>query len=104
MRLALVSTPGAMPDLRPAPGSLDGDVIRSRLSLPDAGFRVVDLDPAVDLAGHLDGFFDRAAAPPDAPILFYVSSPVMLSVEGEIFLCLDPAPPETGDALHDLAL
>src|SRR5580704_16867704 len=104
MRLAMVATPAALPDLRPAPGSLDGDVIRSRLSLPDAGFRVVDLDPAVDLAEQLDEFFDRAGAPADAPILFYVSSPVTLSVEGEIFLSLDPAHPETGDALHDLAL
>ena len=103
MRLALVSTPGAMPDLRPAPGSLDGDVIRSRLSLPDAGFRVVDLDPAVDLAEQLDEFFDRAGAPPDAPILFYGSTPVTLSLEGELFLCLDPAHPETGDSLRDLA-
>ena len=103
MRLALVSTPGAMPDLRLAPGSLDGDVIRSRLSLPDAGFRVVDLDPSVDLAEQLDEFFDRAGAPADAPILFYASSPVTLSVEGELFLCLDPAHPETGDSLHDVA-
>src|SRR5580692_2457166 len=104
MRIALVSTPAAMPDLRPAPGSLDGDVVRSRLSLPDAGFRVVDLDPSVDLAEQLDEFFDRAGAPPDAPILFYASSPVTLSVEGELFLCLDPSHPETGDSVRDLAL
>jgi hypothetical protein len=37
-------------------------VIRSRLSLDDAAFRVVDLDPAVDLAEQLDLLFDKHAA------------------------------------------
>ena len=104
MRLALVATPLAMPDSRPAPGSLDGDLIRSRLPLPDAGFRIVDLDPAVDLAEQLDLIFERGDAPPGTEILFYASTRVILSVEGELFLCFDPASPDTGDSLSDLAL
>jgi hypothetical protein len=104
MRIALVATPLAMPDLRPAPGSLDGDVIRSRLPLPDTAFRIIDLDPAVDLAEQLELLFERGDAPPGAEILFYASTRVILSVEGELFLCFDPASPDTGDSLADLAL
>jgi tetratricopeptide (TPR) repeat protein len=104
MRLALVATPAPLPDLRPAAGSLDGDVIRARLGLEDAGFRVVDLDPAVDLAEQIEVLFEHGEAPRSGSILFYASCRVMLSVEGELFLCLDPASPETGDSLRDLAM
>ena len=104
MRLALVATPLAMPDSRPAPGSLDGDLIRSRLPLPDAGFRIVDLDPAVDLAEQLELLFEHDEVPRGAEILFYASTRVILSVDGELFLCFDPASPDTGDSLGDLAL
>ncbi len=103
MRLAMVATPAALPDLRPAPGSLDGDMIRARLALQDASFQVVDLDPAVDVAEQIEGLFDRGEAG-DEPVLLYASCTVILDVEGEIFLSFDPSQPETGDALQDIAL
>jgi tetratricopeptide (TPR) repeat protein len=100
----MVATPGPLPDLRPAPGALDGDVIRARLPLPDAGFRLVDLDPATDLAEQIDLLYDRGDALEGGAVLFYISASVVLSVDGELFVCLDPAHPETGDSLRDLAL
>src|SRR6185436_4390617 len=104
MRLAIVATPAFLPDLRPAPGALDGDVIRSRLPLPVTDFRVVDLDPTVDLAEQLDTFFDQNPLTASTPVLFYASSTVALSEEGDLFLCLDPSNPGTGDALRDISL
>jgi cellulose synthase operon protein C len=104
MRLAIVATPAALPDLRPAPGALDGDVIRSRLPLPDTAFRVVDLDPSVDLAEQLDVLFEQSSLAPGTSVLFYASSAVALNLEGELFLCFDPMSPTTGDSLRDIAL
>ncbi|WP_437963260.1 hypothetical protein WMF04_26395 [Sorangium sp. So ce260] len=117
MRLAIVATPSLHRDQRPAPGSLDGDLIRARLSLDDAGFRVIDVDPARDLAEQLDALFDELVATrrtlvdaEDAArdeastlFLFYASSAVALSPDGELFLCLDPENPGMGDALSDIA-
>ncbi|WP_437662843.1 tetratricopeptide repeat protein [Sorangium sp. So ce1182] len=117
MRLAIVATPSLHRDQRPAPGSLDGDLIRARLSLDDAGFRVIDVDPGRDLAEQLDTMFDELvatrktlvdadeAARDEAStlLLFYASSAVALSPDGELFLCLDPENPGMGDALSDIA-
>ena len=102
MRLAMVATPAALLDLRPAPGSLDGDVIRARLPLPDAGFLVVDLDPAIDLAEQIELLFEGEAG--GGEVLFYASCRVILSEDGEIFLSFNPAEPDTGDSLRDIAL
>ena len=44
MRCAIIATPALLPDSRPAPGALDGDLLRTRLPQPDTGFTVVDLD------------------------------------------------------------
>ncbi|WP_437312585.1 tetratricopeptide repeat protein [Sorangium sp. So ce385] len=117
MRLAIVATPSLHRDQRPAPGSLDGDLIRARLSLDDAGFRVVDVDPARDLAEQLDALFDELTATRQTLVdaedaardeastlfLFYASTAVALSPDGELFLCLDPENPGVGDALGDVA-
>jgi len=102
MRLAIIATPAALPDLRPAPGALDGDALRSRLLLPDAGYHVVDLDPAIDLAEQLELLFEQTPLEPGTPALFYASSRVASS-DGELFLCLDPGSPETGDSVRDIA-
>ena len=68
MRIAMVATPAPLPDMRPAPGFLDGDLVRARAPLPDTGFRVIDLDPGVDLAEQIEGLFDGGEAPRDARI------------------------------------
>ncbi len=103
MRLAIVAAPAATSDLRPAPGALDGDALRSRLLLPDAGYHVVDLDPAIDLAEQLELLFEETPLEPGTPALFYASARVAASAEGELFLCLDPDNPETGDSVRDIA-
>ncbi|MDI1445813.1 hypothetical protein [Polyangium sp. 6x1] len=102
MRLAIVATPSLLSDMRAPPGALDGDILRSRLPLEDTGFEVVDIDPHVDLAEQLDTLFEQRKPGPEDEILFYVSSPVAVSVDGEFFLCLDPENPQTGDALTDV--
>ncbi|MEJ7728920.1 MAG: hypothetical protein WKG00_06880 [Polyangiaceae bacterium] len=102
MRLALIATPALLHDLRPAPGALDGDLLRVRLPRDDAAFRVVDIDPAVDVAEQLDRIFDATPAGEDDPVLLYVSCAVVVSREGELFLCLDPADPDTGAALEEV--
>ncbi|MDI1475848.1 hypothetical protein [Polyangium sp. y55x31] len=102
MRLAIVATPSLLSDMRAPPGALDGDILRSRLPLEDTAFEVVDIDPHVDLAEQLDTLFNERKPGPEDEILFYVSSPVAVSVDGEFFLCLDPENPQTGDALADV--
>lgn len=104
MRLAIVAAPAALSDLRPAPGALDGDALRSRLLLPDAGYHVVDLDPAIDLAEQLELLFEQTPLEPGTPALFYASARVAASEEGELFLCLDPENPDTGDSVRDIAM
>jgi tetratricopeptide (TPR) repeat protein len=102
-RLAVIATPASQPGQRLAPGALDGDAVRARLLLSDAGFSVLDLDPAIDLAEQLDVYFEEEPAGLDTEVLFYASCQVAMSGDGELFLCLDPADPETGDALSDIA-
>lgn len=102
-RLAVIATPASQPGQRLAPGALDGDAVRARLLLSDADFSVLDLDPAVDVAEQLDLHFEEEPAGLDTEVLFYASCQVAMSADGELFLCLDPADPETGDALSDIA-
>jgi tetratricopeptide (TPR) repeat protein len=102
-RLALIATPRLVPDRPPLPGALDGDLVRSRLPLDDTRFRVVDLDPAVDLAEQIDVLLEREAPGADDSVVLYASGAAALSDAGEFFLCLDPANPDTGDAIADVA-
>ena len=102
-RLALIATPTLEPNQRPAPGALDGDLVRSRLPLDDTRFRVVDLDPAVDLAEQIDGILEQEAPGSEDTVVLYASGSAALSEAGEFFLCLDPANPDTGDAIADVA-
>jgi len=102
MRYGLIVAPTTLSDLRPAPGTLDTDLVRSRLPQDDLAIEVIDIDPTVDVAEQIDQFFD--AHPDDVEgILFYASTYVALSPEGELFLCLDPMNPDVGDALRDIA-
>ena len=102
MRYGLIVAPTTLPDLRPAPGTLDSDLVRERLPQDDVGIEVVDVDPTVDVAEQIDGFFDAHPEGAEA-ILFYASTFVALSPEGEVFLCLDPTAPDVGDSLRDIA-
>ncbi len=102
MRYGLIVAPTTLSDLRPAPGTLDSDLVRARLPQEDAGIEVVDIDPTVDVAEQIDQFFDARPEPVEA-VLFYASTFVALSAEGEVFLCLDPTNPDVGDSLRDVA-
>lgn len=99
-RIAWVATPGHSSDARSGQGTLDGEAVLERLGQPDLGFRVEALDASDDLAGQLDDWADSAEEAPQSSLL-YVSAPV-LSVEGEVLLCLDPSDPTTGDSLADV--
>ncbi len=102
MRFGLIVAPTTLPDLRPAPGTLDSDLVRARLPQPDVAIEVVEIDPAVDVAEQIDAFFDAHKDGVDA-ILFYASTFVALAPDGEVFLCLDPMNPDVGDSLGDVA-
>ncbi|MFO0614174.1 MAG: hypothetical protein U0414_16400 [Polyangiaceae bacterium] len=105
-RLAIVVSPKAS-NLRGGQGELDADAIKERLQLDDAAFSVVALDPSTDVAEQLDALFDARVPPEGAPapehsVLFYASTDVKIA-GSEVFLCLDPESPDTGDSLHDVA-
>src|SRR5690242_21713303 len=87
MRYGLIVAPTTLPDLRPAPGTLDSDLIRARLPQEDVDIEVVEVDPTVDVAEQVDKFFDDYPAGA-AAIMFYASAFVALSGDGEVFLCL----------------
>lgn len=99
-RLAIVVSPATKEDLRGQQGTLDGDAMRERLGLPDAAFKVVSLDAEQDIAEQLDALFDERGDG-DCSVLFYASTRIS-AAEDELFLCLDPNDPDTGDALHDV--
>lgn len=102
MRYGLIVAPATLPDLRPAPGTLDSDLVRSRLPQEDVAIEVAEIDPTTDVAEQIDHFFDARSEPVDA-VLFYASSFVALAADGEVFLCLDPTNPDVGDSLRDVA-
>jgi hypothetical protein len=99
-RIAWVATPSHSPEARSGQGTLDGEAVLERLGQPDLGFQVVALDASDDLAGQLDDWADSVEEAPLLSVL-YVSAPVV-SVEGEVLLCLDPSDPTTGDSLADV--
>ncbi len=102
MRFGLIVAPTTLPDLRPAPGTLDSDLVRARLPQPDVAIEVVEIDPTVDVAEQIDAFFEAHPEGVDA-ILFYASTFVALAPDGEVFLCLDPTNPDVGDSLRDVS-
>lgn len=110
-RLAIVISPKAS-NLRAGQGELDADAIKERLQLDDTAFAVVALDPSTDVAEQIDALFDARSAGdggaaegdegPERSVLFYASADVKVAGD-EVFLCLDPESPDTGDSLHDVA-
>ncbi|MEZ4314569.1 MAG: hypothetical protein R3F14_41675, partial [Polyangiaceae bacterium] len=88
MRYGLIVAPTTLPDLRPAPGTLDSDLVRARLPQEDVAIEIVEIDPTVDVAEQIDTFFDERPEPAEA-LFFYASSLVAVS-DDDVFLCLDP--------------
>ncbi|UQA58928.1 hypothetical protein [Polyangium aurulentum] len=103
MRLSIIATP-AQHEASIAPAqAIDGRLIRTRLGREDAGFDVVQADPGQDLAEQIEGICSTRAVGAGDAVMLHAVCPLLLSVEGELFLCLDPAEPQVGDALSDVA-
>jgi tetratricopeptide (TPR) repeat protein len=103
MRLSIFATPPHLSAASAPPGALEGRLLRSRLGNEDTALELLQTDPGQDLAEQLDKMLtERAPGLRDA-VLLYAACPVLLSVESELFLCLDPAQPLVGDALADVA-
>jgi tetratricopeptide (TPR) repeat protein len=86
-----------------SPPAHDGRKLSSRLAGEDASFDVVHVDPGRDLAEQLESVLANKGVGWRDSVLFYASCPVLLSVDGELFLSLDPAAPNVADALADVA-
>jgi tetratricopeptide (TPR) repeat protein len=103
MRLSIIATP-TQPEASIAPAhAIDGRLIRARLERADTGFDVVQADPGQDLAEQIEGFFASRTPGAGDAVMLHAACPLLLSVEGELFLCLDPTQPHVGDALADVA-
>lgn len=102
MRLAIVAAAGSSPSPDPLVGERDAIIVASRLALADLGFQVVVVDPNTDLAEQLDDLLLDHEGRVDV-VLFYASCLLAVVEDDECFLCLDPAEPDVGDALTDVA-
>ncbi|MDI3289698.1 tetratricopeptide repeat protein [Polyangium sp. 15x6] len=77
--------------------------LRSRLGREDAAFEVVEADPGRDLAEQIEALLAERGPSFRDPVMLYVACPALLSIDGELFLSLDPQNPTVGDALADVA-
>ncbi|HVK63811.1 MAG TPA: hypothetical protein VM694_05040, partial [Polyangium sp.] len=103
MRL-LITAISAQDGVTSAPlAAMGAGQLESRLGREDAAFQVVEADPGRDLAEQLEALLaDRGPSARD-PVMLYVACPALLSIDGELFLSLDPRNPSVGDALADVA-
>ncbi|MDC3961784.1 tetratricopeptide repeat protein [Polyangium jinanense] len=76
--------------------------LRSRLGRDDAAFEVVEADPGRDLAEQIEALLAERGPSFRDPVMLYVACPALLSIDGELFLSLDPQNPTVGDALADV--
>jgi len=77
--------------------------LRSRLGREDAAFEVVEADPGRDLAEQIEALLAERGPSFRDPVMLYVACPALLSIDGELFLSLDPRNPTVGDALADVS-
>ncbi|MRG97109.1 tetratricopeptide repeat protein [Polyangium spumosum] len=95
---AISAQEGATSASLATPGQLKG-----RLGREDAAFEVVDADPGRDLAEQIESLLAGRGPTSRDPVMLYVACPALLSIDGELFLSLDPSSPTVGDALADVA-
>jgi tetratricopeptide (TPR) repeat protein len=103
MRLSIIATPAQHEALIAPAQAIDGRLIQTCLGREDVGFDVVQADPGQDLAEQIEGICATRAVGASDAVMLHAACPLLLSVEGELFLCLDPAEPQVGDALSDVA-
>jgi hypothetical protein len=103
MRLSIIATP-MQPEAAIASASRnEGTQARDWLAREETGFDVVQADPGQDLAEQLEAVLTSRSVGPSDAVLLHAACPVLLSVDGELFLCFDPEQPLVGDALADIA-
>lgn len=103
MRLSIIAMPAQLEASLAPSYAIDGRPLRTRLSRPDTGFDVVQVDPGQDLAEQIEGILASRAPGAGDAVMLHAACPLLLSVEGELFLCLDPTQPFVADALADIA-
>jgi hypothetical protein len=102
VRVGIIAAAGAEAGAEPLVGERDAHLMRTRLAIEDLGFEVVIADPGVDLAEQLDQLLaERDGAVED--VLLYASCLLAMVDGGECYICLNPAEPDVGDALGDVA-
>src|SRR5690349_9066380 len=101
MRLSITAIPAqpAQPGLLTGGAALEGRTLRARLGREDTGFDVVEVDPGIDLAEQLETIFGERNIGWRDSVMFYAACPALMSIDNELFLCLDPAAPNVGDAI-----
>ncbi|MDI1481206.1 tetratricopeptide repeat protein [Polyangium sp. y55x31] len=77
--------------------------LKSRLGREDAAFEVVEADPGRDLAEQIEALLAERGPSFRDSVMLYVACSALLSIDGELFLSLDPQNPTVGDALADVA-
>ena len=102
MRLAIIAAPHPSGRPMPAIGERDALLVRDRLAMPDLGFVVETLDPALDLAEQVAALLAQRGAEVE-DVLLYASCRAAIGKDDEAFVCLDPDHPDLGDAVADLA-
>jgi len=102
MRLSITAISAQADAASASTAALDGRSLRARLAAEDTALDVVDADPGVDLAEQLDTMLAARAPGPRDAVMLYAACDALVSVDGELFLCLDPKQPTVGDALVDV--
>ncbi|TKD02707.1 tetratricopeptide repeat protein [Polyangium fumosum] len=103
MRL-LITAISAQDGVTSAPLAATGaGQLKSRLGREDAAFQVAEADPGRDLAEQIEALLAERGPSFRDPVMLYVACPALLSIDGELFLSLDPRNPTVGDALADVA-
>lgn len=103
MRILITATPGLSATGSMSPLAMGGLDLRTRLGRDDAAFDVVFADPDEDLAEQVIDVLTRRSCGSRDSVMLYIAARTLLSVEGELFLCLDPEESNVGDALADVA-
>ncbi len=103
MRLSITAISAQEGAPSASPWALFGRALRNRLEREDAAFDAVEADPSRDLAEQIEAMLAERRPGPRDPVMLYVACSVLLSIDGELFLSLDPQNPTMGDALADVA-
>ncbi len=103
MRILITATPGLSASGSVPPLAMGGLDLRTRFSREDAGFDVIFADPDEDLSEQVIDVLSRRSCGPRDSVMLYIAARTLLSLDGDLYLCLDPEEANIGDALADVA-